>query len=344
MVVAFSGGKNDASGRIFCSGLYRDDINSRWILLKRKLVHLGHEVVTLDQIDFSPDILIYVANLPRLESCRKGKVATMLILSESEYIRPDNYKSEYHNNFDIIFTWKSELIDNRKYFPLYYAQHLEINAHINDRFLDRKLLVNISSHKEARPTGSNFIDLYERREKIIDWFELNHPEEFDLYGIAWDRYPLNSRKLILKVLERLPLISRKLYRIFYGKRHTYMGEVIKKAEVLEQYRFCLCFENVFGIKDYISEKIFDCFNSRVVPIYYGAPNITDYIPRGCFIDFREFASIEEMFRHIKSMKEPDYNKYIANIDTFLKSPGVRKFSDEYFIEQILKRIDDYSKY
>lgn len=41
-----------------------------------------------------------------------------------------------------------------------------------------------------------------------------------------------------------------------------------------------------GEKGYITEKIFDCFFPGVIPIYWGAENVTDYIPQDTFIDRR----------------------------------------------------------
>ena len=46
----------------------------------------------------------------------------------------------------------------------------------------------------------------------------------------------------------------------------------------------------------VSEKIFDCFAAGNVPIYWGASNVTDYIPEDCFIDMRSFSSFEELYQ------------------------------------------------
>ncbi len=39
---------------------------------------------------------------------------------------------------------------------------------------------------------------------------------------------------------------------------------------------------------YITEKIWDSFKARSIPIYWGASNIEEYIPINTFIDFRKF--------------------------------------------------------
>jgi hypothetical protein len=37
------------------------------------------------------------------------------------------------------------------------------------------------------------LELYSKRVEAIKWFEKNHPEDFDFYGIGWDRYVSSNR-------------------------------------------------------------------------------------------------------------------------------------------------------
>jgi len=46
-------------------------------------------------------------------------------------------------------------------------------------------------------------------------------------------------------------------------------------------RYCLIIENHSEF-NYISEKLMDALLSYCLPVYYGAPNIADYLPRGSF--------------------------------------------------------------
>jgi len=54
--------------------------------------------------------------------------------------------------------------------------------------------------------------------------------------------------------------------------------------IYSQYKFIICFENS-KTPGYVTEKIFNVFASGSVPIYDGAPNITDYIAPGSFIQY-----------------------------------------------------------
>jgi len=55
-------------------------------------------------------------------------------------------------------------------------------------------------------------------------------------------------------------------------------------QVYSQYKFIICFENS-KTDGYVTEKIFNVFLSGAVAIYDGAPNITDYIVPGSFIQY-----------------------------------------------------------
>ena len=78
---------------------------------------------------------------------------------------------------------------------------------------------------------------------------------------------------------------------------------------------------------YITEKIFDCFKARSVPIYWGASDIEKYIPKDCFIDFRDFASYEDLLNFLTSIDEKRYNFYIDNIEKLLAD---KKFLSQWF--------------
>ena len=55
-------------------------------------------------------------------------------------------------------------------------------------------------------------------------------------------------------------------------------------QIYSQYKFIICFENS-KTDGYVTEKIFNVFLSGSVAIYDGAPNITDYIIPGSFIQY-----------------------------------------------------------
>lgn len=60
--------------------------------------------------------------------------------------------------------------------------------------------------------------------------------------------------------------------------------------VMARYKFGLALENSV-VEDYVSEKFFDALIAGAVPVYRGAPNISDFAPGDrCFIDASDFTN------------------------------------------------------
>uniref|UniRef100_UPI00404791C4 hypothetical protein n=1 Tax=Aliarcobacter sp. TaxID=2321116 RepID=UPI00404791C4 len=37
------------------------------------------------------------------------------------------------------------------------------------------------------------LELYSKRLESIEWFENNHPQDFEFYGMGWNEYPLSNK-------------------------------------------------------------------------------------------------------------------------------------------------------
>jgi hypothetical protein len=188
-----------------------------------------------------------------------------------------------------------------------------------------------------KPPHTDVGDLYAERIKAIRWFETNHPEHFDLYGVGWDRHRFSGPKIV-RALNRLPWLAKIVRRLRSEQFPSYCGTVSNKRAVMEKYRFSICFENVRGIRGYITEKIFDSFFAGCVPVYLGASNVLDYIPSECFIDMRNFPSYESLYRFVRELSDEQYLDYLNNIDRFLQSEGARPFRAESFGQRVCEGI------
>jgi len=94
--------------------------------------------------------------------------------------------------------------------------------------------------------------------------------------------------------------------------------------MMANYEFALCIENT-EMLGYISEKIFDCFYSGVIPIYWGAPDIDKYIPDNCYIDLRKFADSNKLIDVLSSLTNSDIDSYRRNIKKFMESDKIDPF-------------------
>ena len=100
------------------------------------------------------------------------------------------------------------------------------------------------------------------------------------------------------------------------------------------YRFALVFENT-RFPGYISEKLFDCFFARCIPIYSGAPDVAQYVPPAAFIDARQFASFAELERFLRGITEADAKRYIDAAHAFLASPAYESFCADRFARDMV---------
>ncbi len=310
----------------------RDNVFSPFILMKKEFSNSGIDLNTCDIVSIKDADFVIYYNLPSILPVEKDIKKSYLILSESELIRPDNYDKEKHRRFNKIFTWHDDLVDNKKYFKLNYS-HLfpkEINKDLSKK---RKLCTLIAGDKKA----THMLELYSKRVESIRWFENNHPEEFDLYGTDWDRYKFKG-SFFLRAFNRVPYIPQVFAKIINQTYPSYRGKVTNKKKTMEKYKFSICYENARDIPGYITEKIFDSFFAGCVPIYWGANNILDYIPKECFIDKREFNTYEEIYNFIKNINDEDYMKYLDNIENYILSERKHIFTNEYFAQIIYGEI------
>ncbi|KAF9275834.1 Alpha 1,3 fucosyltransferase [Mortierella alpina] len=95
-----------------------------------------------------------------------------------------------------------------------------------------------------------------------------------------------------------------------------------KVKILSGYPFTFVGENSNCI-GYISEKIYNAFESGAIPVYLGAPDIADYVPEGSYINAQDFKNVDELVEFMKTVdRAPYYNWKAAvkrNVTEFCKS-------------------------
>ncbi|KAI9124376.1 hypothetical protein K1719_004298 [Acacia pycnantha] len=67
---------------------------------------------------------------------------------------------------------------------------------------------------------------------------------------------------------------------------------------MSHYKFVLAIENT-RTDSYVTEKLFYALDSGAVPIYFGAPNVMDFVPPHSIIDGTKFRSLEELASYVK---------------------------------------------
>jgi hypothetical protein len=252
------------------------------------------------------------------------------ILGETEVVVPQNWDPHIQAQFDRLFTWRDSWIDNERFFRLNLPNAIDSprsELSVPDRFCTM-----IAGNKRSRHP----LELYAKRREAIRWFERHHPDHFDLYGLDWDVLIVGGPRPLRALNVLLPTRTR---RLLAPRFPSYRGPVATKGDVLSRYRFTICFENARDIEGYITEKLFDCLLAGTIPVYWGAPNITDHVPANCFIDFRDFASYEELYEHLTSLSTEARAKFRQAGQAFLRSDRATPFSTEHWVETLLSHLD-----
>ena len=80
----------------------------------------------------------------------------------------------------------------------------------------------------------------------------------------------------------------------------------------------------------------DSLFAGCVPVYWGAPDVTDFVPEGCFIDFRKFnCDYAVLEKYLREMTQETYDQYIANINAFIRSEYAYNLSAEKYMKDLI---------
>ena len=302
----------------------RDGVTYPFIALRDKFLMHGVELNTPD-LNVDKEVLFEIHI--DVHARDPGERPVFLLLYETVGVALRNQHVD-PNKYLAIFSWNDDQVRDKKY----HKFHLPVNRpnvpYIKG-FVERdSLCCAISMNKSIR--YPNDLELYSSRVETYLWFERNAPQDFDLYGVGWENPPARSGTL--------GKIVSKFYRIFPIKfsafKHCYKGKVESKTAVLGNYKFSICYENFRGLNGQITEKIFDCMFSGCVPIYWGAENITDYIPKECFIDRRDFNDHSALLKFLKAVDANQFDDYQSAMKVFLASDSAQNFYRQNYVETI----------
>lgn len=308
------------------SPLNRDNCLLFFHELHKEFLKQGYDLQTSDVC--SPeeaDLCVYNEMPKSFSGVVKEKSAVLLF--ESELIRPDNWSAKNHEKFKYVFTWNDDYVDNKKYFKFNFV---DANEPKFKKFSEKTKLCTLIAGNKAK---SHPYELYSKRVEAIRWFEKNHPNDFEFFGMGWDRYTFTA-PVVGKVLNRITPLGK----MFAQKWPSYRGPVKNKSELLQNYKFSICYENAEKIPGYITEKIFDSMAAGCIPVYWGAPNIANYIPESCFIDKAKFKTYEDLYKHLSDMNEYEYNQMQNAMLDFLKCKEHQIFEAQYNARIIAERL------
>jgi hypothetical protein len=297
------------------------------------------------------NVYVSIGNLQNYRKLarRRDVRLSAFIAMECPVVEPSMYRRLRHvqKHFGHILSWSDSASLERfvggpiRCEPFFWPQSFDdVHEEIWKR-TDRKFLVMMNGNKLPRVYWR---ELYTERLRALEFF--SRTEEIDLYGRDWDKPPVRVGKTwVPRTLKRIQYELVTEWQRFHpdpvmiAARRVYRGPADSKPETLGQYKFALCFENSI-LKGWITEKIFDCLFAGTVPVYWGAPDIERYLPEGCFIDMRRFASYQDLSDFLKSLGEAEIRQYKDNARDYLRSKQYRPFTKQAFVDLFCRLVEE----
>ena len=111
----------------------------------------------------------------------------------------------------------------------------------------------------------------------------------------------------------------------YGRE---FNPIVNKITALKDYRFQIVIEN--NKSDYyFTEKLIDCLQTGVIPIYWGCPSISNFFDKRGMIEFNDFS---ELYDIIPKLNQDLYNSKVKYVLNNLELSKKYTVSEHYLIE------------
>ena len=295
---------------------FENDGSEPFAILKQKL---SLKKVTFNTIDFFKnynefDLLIVLRHENNIniifDVISKNKKVKILYISTEEISVAPTQKKELLNFglFDRILTWRDNEVDLKLFFKYHYMTPQR--SFVKRSESQRRLVCIINAFKKNYYNDRN--NIYSERIKVISFFE--DKKNFSLYGHNWHNYDSNIK--------------------------NYRGSVSDKINTYLNYDFSFIFENSNSELGGISEKIWDSMAAGCIPIYFGAPNVSEYIPGECYIDYRQFNNLLSLEIYLQEMSIEEKRVRRKAIELFLNSKDYNKFTSIGFSDNMILNIKD----
>jgi hypothetical protein len=257
----------------------------------------------------------------------------VLLLHEPRSVTPWQYQKDILSQFQLLIPfspWRGEILGTTAwaYHPYKFSNQTDFSG------TDRDIWISmINAAKYSSGVTSNY-GLRRQVSKILTEQGIN----FRLYGWDWNsaisdelrRRAFGIRESVL-AHEKISW-TETLSNLFY-KYDSYQNGIADKSVILQRSELTLIIENDC---DWITEKLFDAFTFRAVPIYVG-PSFEKYLPglEKCIIRCEREASA--VIERIKGITPAEVNSKRLEIDKLMSGGTLIK---ELEFEQVWEKIGE----
>jgi hypothetical protein len=274
---------------------------------------IKHKINQYSDLEFNQAMAIFFPTKYNYKLVNKHEQADICIIG----IQHENNVLIRDNEFNILISIENLSIgrNHYKHFNLYnrYNNNKIQLYYYND--------INFISHNSI-PISLCFIRQFNCLEYAYKDI-LNTKYENKRFCLTISKNNLNTNKRnIIQQLSKIGKVDHiSLYNNILLNKSCYSS--IELLKVFNRYKFVVCIENS-KTSGYITEKIFNVFLSKSIPIYDGAPNILNYIDQESLILYDSlFIKKIMMILNNKELYDIVLNKHKINsninIDEFDKN-------------------------
>lgn len=159
-------------------------------------------------------------------------------------------------------------------------------------------------------------------ERLALVFELAARNAVDVYGRGWDQPDMLPPEWACRAKHH---------------RAAFKGPCIDKLGVLRGYRSALVFENT-ACAGYVTEKVVDAMAARCVPVYRGAPDVTDHVPGAALIQLEPREPPAAIADRILGISESSRHAIVAAGAEYLRSPAGVMHTHEGFAHWVVNTL------
>lgn len=319
-------------------------------LLYEEAIRRGWQMVTADLFLASPSqsgSIVCLSDMFTPFTSRlleRGAIPAIILSGESPnvawnfYHHLTRYTTRYKHA--ILFRGTQNVVRSPTQFHSFYWPNAHRDVLPGPRWIEREFLVMVSGNKQRFRVSPHkplrkvrhfakqmvfyylqaanplfrFKDLYQERLEAIRYFA--ETPGFRLFGSGW---------------EQPNGLSGKYYQ---AAKRAGAVPVDDKLGTMSGFKFALCFENCV-FPGYVTEKIFDCFFAGCIPVYWGAPDITDFVPAETFVDARQFDSWMDLDLYLQEIHESEAQRYHNAACDFLASKDFGRFHQDAFVNELM---------
>jgi hypothetical protein len=240
-----------------------------------------------------------------LKWLKKHKKTAVLVINEPEVVIPEHSKVKLRKLFKRVVEVGRPFSQPTVPWPQTWTSKTDDQE---ARFSDRAVLIQSGKYSFVRG------QLYGLRIRLA-----SSEKRIDVFGHGWTESPWRTLARLSLELVRALRGSAKLdfstLNTAFKRPINYLGPVESKMAGMSKYKVAVVIENS---QEYMSEKLFDAFFGRCIPVYVGAELEPFGIPESLYVKADpNQKSVSDAISLALSM---DYHSWRSQVDEFLGNP------------------------